>query len=159
VYTFSSSGCRITVLCSAHNNGQLRSTVIVSIYITNNKSRIFNPNKPTTNMNKMSVIFHVLHEYRAILGAANKCYFSLKKHHSNVLSRKFKCLIYEIQIRPQLTCCSKTWTISKHGQNILRLFEREVLQKYLAWYSKMDVVGAKSLIYIYIYIICIIEKT
>ena len=59
-------------------------------------------------------------EIKTTLGTANKCYFSLKKHLCvKLLSCKIKCLIYKTLIRPVLKFGSETWTVGKHGENIL----------------------------------------
>jgi len=63
-------------------------------------------------------------------GAVNKCYSGLIKHlMSKLLSHKVKCLIYKILIRPVLTDGSKTWSIGKQGQRLLRSLEKKVLWK------------------------------
>jgi hypothetical protein len=63
------------------------------------------------------------------LGAAHKCYFSLKMHlSSNLLSCKVKCIIYKTNM-PVLIYGSKTWNMGKHGENLLKSFERNVVKK------------------------------
>jgi hypothetical protein len=65
-------------------------------------------------------------------GAVNKYYFDLIKHlMSKLLSHKIKCLIYKILIRPVLTDGSKTWSIGKQGECLLRSLEKKVLWKIL----------------------------
>ena len=74
----------------------------------------------------------VVIKIQARKGAVNKCYFGLMKHlMSKLLSHKVKCLIYKTLIRPVLTDGSKTWSIGKLGEHLLRSLERKVLWKIL----------------------------
>jgi hypothetical protein len=54
----------------------------------------------------------VMTEIKTRINAANKGYFTLKKHHgSKLLSRKVKCFFYITLIRPVLLYGSETWTV------------------------------------------------
>jgi hypothetical protein len=68
-------------------------------------------------------------EIKAVLEAANECYFGVMKHlSSKLLPRKVKCLIYKTLIRPVLTYDSETWAMGKQGEHYFRSFERKILR-------------------------------
>jgi len=53
-------------------------------------------------------------------------------HHmlkSNIIKRSAKMHIYKLLIRPVVTYGSGTWTLTKSDENLLRIFERKILQK------------------------------
>jgi len=48
---------------------------------------------------------------------------------SKIIKRSAKMQIFKTLIRPAVTYGSETWTLTKSDENLLRIFEREILQK------------------------------
>ena len=91
--------------------------------INDNKTKYMVTGKSTISSSMIS-IGDVMMEIKARLGAANKCCFSLRKPlSSKLLSREVTL------IRPVLTYDSKTRTMGKHGENLLRSFGRKFIWK------------------------------
>lgn len=69
-------------------------------------------------------------EIRKCLTAANRCYFGLlKTFRSRLVTRQTKLVLYKTLVRPVLTYASQTWTISKHDERDLLIFERKILRR------------------------------
>jgi hypothetical protein len=49
---------------------------------------------------------------------------------SETIKMSVKMQIYKTLIRPVVTCGSETWTLTKSDENLLRIFERKILQKF-----------------------------
>jgi hypothetical protein len=100
--------------------------------INDNKTKYMITGKSTISSSMISV-GDVMMGIKARLGAANKCCFSLRKPlSSKLLSREVTL------IRPVLTYDSKTQTMSKHGENLLRSFGRKFIWKISGLVLKMD---------------------
>ena len=63
-------------------------------------------------------------EDRTQLG--KRAYHMLK---SKIINRSAKMQIYEMLIGPVVTDGSETWTFTKSDENLLRIFERQILRK------------------------------
>jgi hypothetical protein len=48
---------------------------------------------------------------------------------SKIIKRSVKMQIYQTVIRPVAAYGSKTWTLTKSDENLLRSFERKILRK------------------------------
>jgi hypothetical protein len=54
------------------------------------------------------------------------------KHHmlkSEIIKTYVKMQVYKMLIRPVVTYGSKTWTLTKSDENLLRIFERKILRR------------------------------
>jgi hypothetical protein len=70
---------------------------------------------------------------------ANKCYHGLKgKFRSHFLTQSTKLRLPERLLRPVLKYGSESWTLAGSNEDGLRVFERKVLQGYLAHRVRMD---------------------
>ena len=69
-------------------------------------------------------------EIKVRIAAGNRSYFScLPILKSRMLSRKNKIRINKTIIRPAVMCGPETWTMSKHDQNALLVWEGKILRK------------------------------
>ncbi|CAG9838923.1 unnamed protein product, partial [Diabrotica balteata] len=72
---------------------------------------------------------NVSEEVKRRIHIANKTYNGLIKHlRSNNITRKTKCKIYKILIKPVLVYGSETWTLSKSDENLLGTFQRKIFR-------------------------------
>ena len=67
-----------------------------------------------------------------MFGYAIKIFFLIDNHHmlkSKIIKRSAEMQIYKTLIRPVVTYGYETWNLTKSDENLLRIFERKILQK------------------------------
>jgi hypothetical protein len=71
-------------------------------------------------------------EIRKRILLANKCFYGSKRQfRSQFLSIKNKVKLHKTLIRPVLAHGAETWVLSKSDENILKVFERKILEPFL----------------------------
>ena len=60
---------------------------------------------------------------------ASRAYFGLNRFlKSDILSRRTKCQLYRVLIKPVLMYASETWTLTQNDERLLGTFERKILR-------------------------------
>ena len=66
------------------------------------------------------------------IAKGNKAYYAnAKLIKSKFLKKNTKMKIYKTMIRPVVMYSSETWTLTARDENNLRIFERQILRRYL----------------------------
>ena len=66
------------------------------------------------------------------IAKGNKAYYAnAKLIKSKFLKKNTKMKIYKTLIRPVVMYSSETWTLTARDENNLRIFERQILRRYL----------------------------